>query len=132
MALDITGKIIQVMPETGGVSKAGKDWKKQEFVIETIENYPKKIFLSTMNEKTAELRKFPVGSIITASLNIESREYLGRWYTDVRAWKITAGEGAQQATSGDPYKQQAANAPQQTFTNEPLPATSAPDDDLPF
>ncbi|MEO8150959.1 MAG: DUF3127 domain-containing protein [Bacteroidia bacterium] len=132
MALELTGKIIQIMPETSGVSKAGKEWKKQEFLIETIETYPKKVFLSMMGDKTNEIKRFPVGSTITASLNIESREYQGKWYTDVRAWRITAGEGAPQTTGGDQYRQQAAEAPQQAYTPEPLPAASAADDDLPF
>ncbi len=48
MALDITGKILQIMPPTSGTSKAGKDWVKQEFVIETQETYPKKVCISLM------------------------------------------------------------------------------------
>ena len=60
MALELTGKILQIMPETGGVSKAGKEWKKQEFLIETIETYPKKVFLSMMGDKTNEIKRFPV------------------------------------------------------------------------
>jgi hypothetical protein len=50
MALDITGKIIQIMPSTNGVSKAGKEWTKQEFVIETQEQYPRKGMMSVMGD----------------------------------------------------------------------------------
>src|SRR4051812_18683503 len=97
MALDITGKIIQKLNKTEGVSKAGKAWSKQEFVMETQETYPKKVMISTMNEKVNELERFNVGDVITASLNLESREYNGRWYTDARAWKIQ-GQGAGSAS----------------------------------
>lgn len=133
MALELTGKILQIMPETSGVSKAGKEWKKQEFLIETIETYPKKVFLSMMGDKTNEIRKFAIGSTITASLNIESREYQGKYYTDVRAWRIVAGEGTPPSTGSDPYKQDSAAAPQQAYAAPaPLPASGAADDDLPF
>ena len=131
MALELTGKIIQIMPETSGVSKAGKEWKKQEFLIETIETYPKKVSLSMMGDKTNDLKKFPVGSTITASLNIESREYQGKWYTDVRAWRIVAGEGTPQP-GGDPYKQEANSGAQESYSPEPLPTASEAADDLPF
>jgi hypothetical protein len=122
MALDITGKIVQKMNKTEGISKAGKAWSKQEFVIETQETYPRKVMISTMNEKVNDLERFNVGDLITASLNIESREYNGRWYTDARAWKIQ-GQGAG-VTNVDPDPFHPDNEP--TFT-----ADSA-SDDLPF
>jgi hypothetical protein len=98
MALDITGKILQIMPPTSGTSKAGKDWVKQEFVIETQETYPKKVCISLMGDKTQELSKFAPGSEVKVSLNLESREYNGKWYTNVNAWRIeAAGNGSSNA-----------------------------------
>jgi hypothetical protein len=88
MALDITGKILQIMPTTTGTSKAGKDWVKQEFVIETQETYPKKVCISVMGDKTQELKKYVPGNEVKVSLNLESREYNGKWYTNVNAWRI--------------------------------------------
>jgi hypothetical protein len=126
MALDITGKIIQKLNKTEGVSKAGKNWSKQEFVIETQEQYPKKVMISTMNEKVSELEKYNVGDVITASLNLESREYNGRWYTDARAWRIQGqGAGAPAAsssTANDPFHPD----------NEPSFTGDSSTDDLPF
>lgn len=105
MALEIIGKIIQIMPTSTGTSKAGKDWIKQEFVIETQEQYPKKICISAMGEKTDALKKFTTGNEVKVAINLESREYNGKWYTNVNAWKIeSAGTGA--ATSSpaeDPF-----------------------------
>ncbi len=103
MALDITGKIIQIMPATNGVSKAGKEWTKQEFVIETQEQYPRKVMMSVMGDKVNELKRYAVGNEIKASLNIESREYNGRWYTDVRAWKLEGNAGAAGGAEADPF-----------------------------
>jgi hypothetical protein len=124
MALDITGKILQIMPTTTGTSKAGKDWVKQEFVIETQETYPKKICISTMGDKTQELKNFVPGSEVKVSLNLESREYNGKWYTNVNAWRIeAAGNGSAPAP-----------AREDNFTADPEPSFS-PDsasDDLPF
>ena len=124
MALDITGKLIQKLNKTEGISKAGKPWSKQEFIIETQETYPRKVMISVMNEKVTDLEKFNSGDIVTASLNIESREYNGRWYTDVRAWRLQ-GAGASQAQNG---YQGGSEAPpfEQSFS-----ADSATDD-LPF
>lgn len=92
-------------------------WKKQEFILETPGQYPKKVCLSLWGEKVDETR-LVVGEKITASINIESREYNGRWYTDVRAWKIAKGGG-----SGN-------DAPpiDSSFT----PDASSGSDDLPF
>ena len=81
--------------------------------------------MSVMNEKVQELKKFPQGTEIKASLNIESREYNGRWYTDIRAWKIEANGPASQ---GGGY------ASSDTFHADPEPPYT-PDnttDDLPF
>lgn len=121
MALEITGRIIQKLNKTEGVSKAGKAWSKQEFVMETQETYPKKVMISTMNEKVNDLERFNVGDTVTASLNLESREYNGRWYTDARAWRIQ-GQGAGATTDGDPFHPD--NEP--SFTADPA------SDDLPF
>jgi hypothetical protein len=122
MALDITGKIIQKLNKTEGVSKAGKAWSKQEFVIETQETYPKKVMISTMNEKVNELERYNVGDVVTASLNLESREYNGRWYTDARAWKIQGTGTTAQAAEADPFHPD----------NEPSFNADSASDDLPF
>ena len=132
MSLELTGKIIQIMPETSGVSKAGKEWKKQEFIIETFETYPKKVALSMMGDKTNDLKRFSVGSIITASLNIESREYQGKWYTDVRAWKIGDGVESSQAPNNPPMQQNQMSRNSDPVTADPMSSEPEGTDDLPF
>jgi hypothetical protein len=101
MALDITGKIVKVMPEQSGAGKKGT-WVKQEFVIETAEQYPKKICCSAWGDKVETLRSFNEGDIVKVSFNLESREYNEKWYTDVRAWKIESmGSGSAGSDGGE-------------------------------
>ncbi len=92
--MEITGTVISLLPMQSGQGKSGSAWKKQEFILETPGQYPKKVCVSLWGEKVDENR-LSVGEKITASINIESREYNGRWYTDVRAWKIAKGSGQQ-------------------------------------
>ncbi|RLD62420.1 MAG: hypothetical protein DRI95_13130, partial [Bacteroidetes bacterium] len=67
------------------------EWVKQEFVIETMDQYPKKACFSAWGDKTANIKQLLQGDEVTVSFNIESREYNERWYTDLRAWKIVKG-----------------------------------------
>ena len=83
----IEGRLIQVLTAQEGQSTRGA-WKKQDFVIETSEQYPKKVCISCWNEKTDELSKFQLNDNLKVSVNIESREYNSKWYTDVKAWRI--------------------------------------------
>ncbi len=124
MSLDVTGRIIQKMDVVTGTSASG-EWKKQEFVIETAEQYPKKICLSLWGEKVDALSNFKEGDFIQASLNLESREYNGRWYTEARAWRLQAPHGSQEGNNF-------AEAPQQFSENDGIDFSSSESDDLPF
>ncbi len=123
MALEISGKIIQKLPVQSGIGKTGNNWQKQEFILETTEQYAKKICIQLWGDKIDELEKFNIGDPISASISIESREFNGRWYTDVRAWRI---EGQTQNVAEPP-----------TIPNEDVTASTFTDegslnDDLPF
>jgi hypothetical protein len=89
--MEITGQIIQLLPEVTGTGRSGNSWRKQEFILETRGQYPRKVCMSLWGDK---IDQFPLqsGAEITASVEVESREYNGRWYTDVRAWKIAAAQ----------------------------------------
>lgn len=89
--MELIGKIIQVLPLQEGVSKAGNAWKKQEYILETLgTQYPRKVCFNLFGDN---VDKFPmqVGQDVTVSIDIESREFNGRWYTDVRAWNVLNG-----------------------------------------
>jgi hypothetical protein len=120
MALEINGKLIKVMEQVTGESRnGGNGWVKQEFVIETFDQYPKKICCSVWGDKTDQLRRFQPGDDVKVSINIESREYNERWYTEVRAWKLDPAG----APSAAPF-QGAPSYP--ASTPAPAPAFSAP------
>ena len=87
MALEVNGKLIMLLPPQSGMGKNGA-WTKQEFVIETNEQYPKKICISAWGDKGTQVAQIPVGTSVKVSVNIESREFNSKWYTDVRMWAI--------------------------------------------
>lgn len=91
--MEIKGKIIQALPEQGGTSKAGNAWRKREYVLETQETYPKKVCFNLFGDR---IDQYPmaIGEEVTVSFDLESREYMGRWYTDVRAYKVEKGTAA--------------------------------------
>ena len=84
--MELTGKIIQILPEKTGETARGQ-WRKQEYVLETDGQYPKKVCFMVWGEKIDEFA-IKDGEELVVSIDLESREYNGRWYTDVKAWKI--------------------------------------------
>ncbi|GAA4409573.1 DUF3127 domain-containing protein [Nibrella viscosa] len=92
MALELTGKLVKVLPEVTGQGKNGA-WNKQDFVIETIDQFPKKVCMTAWGDKTNDLQQYSPGDTLKVTVNIESREYNDRWYTDVKAWRIELLEG---------------------------------------
>ncbi len=109
--MDIQGKLIKILAPVTGEGRNGA-WTKQEFVIETAEQYPKKICVAAWSEKINQLQRFQLGDDIRVSVNAESREYNDRWYTELRAWKIDPA-GAAAATPGS-YQQQPSASYQQS------------------
>ena len=90
--MEILGKIIQVLPEQSGVSKtSGKEWKLQAYVLETQEQYPRKVHFEVFGEDRIKANPCQLDDVVTVSFDIESREFNGRWYTSIRAWKIQQG-----------------------------------------
>jgi Domain of unknown function (DUF3127) len=118
--MEIAGTVVSLLPLQTGQGKNGV-WKKQEFILETPGQYPKKVCLSLWGEKVDEI-KLNIGEKITASLNLESREYNGRWYTEARAWKVAkqTGDSASSRESAPP-----------PTSDSFIPDNSA-SDDLPF
>ena len=117
MELIIEGHISQILPLESGVGKTGKEWKRQNFVLNTDEQYPKKICFSLSNDNV-DRYNLNQNDNVKVWVDIESREYNSRWYTDVRAWKVEI------KTNPPPYQPQP--EPQAQF-NEPQA-----NDDLPF
>ena len=77
-------------PQTG----SGKNgpWKKQDFVIETTDTYPKKVCLAAWGDKI-DLNKIKPGQTVKVLFDVESREYNGKWYTDLKAYGLQPAQG---------------------------------------
>lgn len=103
--MDIKCKLLDKLAVQSGTSARGP-WSKQDFIVETLEQYPRKICMNVWGqEKVNELEGYNAGEQLLISVNIESREFNGRWYTDVRAWRIQreAPEVAAPPVQGDPF-----------------------------
>lgn len=107
--MDISGKIIQFLPAQTGNGKNGT-WKKQEFVLETGDTYPKKVCIAVWGDKI-DIASFKTGETVNVSFDVESREYNGKWYTDVKAWKVVAGKGSDGGSSAAPQAAPAVDFP---------------------
>ena len=122
--MEITGKIIAVLPERGGISKTGNEWKMQEYVLETHEQYPRRMCFNVFGADKISQFNIQAGEEMTVSFDINAREYQGRWYNDIRAWRVERG-GPVSAPEYAP----AVNAP--AANNVEFSAQSEADD-LPF
>ncbi len=124
MDLQIKGKVIKILEEQSGESKNGP-WRKRDFILETDEGqYSNKICITQWGDN---IEKQPVeeGETVTAHVDIQSREYKGRWYTDVKAWKVEKGAGQENKDI-----QLSATESDEEFDPQDVPDDI--DDDLPF
>lgn len=114
--MEIKGKLIHLLPLQSGEGKNGI-WKKQDIVIETTSQFPKKVCISVWGDKiNPEMLK--IGNHLTIQFDIESREYNAKWYTDIKAWKVEMGSISNENVNND-------------FDTE-LNSSESKIDDLPF
>lgn len=121
MSMELEGRIVRKLNVQTGTSARGA-WSKQEFILEYQEgNFPSQVCMNVWgDDKVRELDRYQIGDKVKVSFNLSSREFNGRWYTDVRAWRMEPA------------------VPSQNFHQEaPMPGEndfSSPisDEDLPF
>ncbi len=125
MSLELEGRIVRKLNVQNGSSARGP-WSKQEFIFEYQEgNFPTQVCMNVWGEdKVRDLARHNDGDKVKVSFNLSSREYNGRWYTDVRAWRIESAAPAASAPSQDP-------GPMPPPPMEE-PAGTLDEDDLPF
>lgn len=146
--MEITGKLLQILPNVEGESARGH-WVRGGFVIETGDDYPRKVaFTAFGEERVAMVRNIPMNSMVQVTFTPESREFNDRWYTDLRCSRIqpfVPGQmppaqsaaypwpaGQQPAGAAPAAQPAAAPATQpQTFAQPPAMPTNS-EDDLPF
>ncbi len=129
--MEFEGVVFKKLPELSGTSARGT-WKKQDVVFEIPSEFSRKICVTFFGDRAEDAASLKEGDAVQVSVNVESREYNGKWYTDVRAWKVIRKSGA-----ADPGPAQTAAAPSHfsdaPFNENTVPASSADEvDDLPF
>lgn len=122
--MEIQGKIIQLLPEQSGAGKNGQ-WRKREYVLETQDQYPKKLCFNLWGEKIDQ-NPVKVGDSVKVLFDLESREFNGKWYTDVKAWKIENQSGTNSKS------QKGENESNVDFSAPEFNAPPMTEDDLPF
>ena len=131
--MQLTAKLAQILPAESGTGKNG-EWKKQSIIVESEGQYPKKVCVTAWGDKI-NAAQWQTGLRLTIDFDLESREFNGRWYTDVKAWKIEpAGAGSTPGSSTSAAMQQEVSMPEQPIPYDTMPETPpAPAiDDLPF
>ena len=87
--MEVTGKIIAALEKKSGVAKAsGNTWVAQEYVIEIPGIYPKRVCFEVFGEERIKEFDIKVMDTLTVSFDIDAREYNGRWFNSLRAWKV--------------------------------------------
>ena len=118
--MEVVGKIIQVLPLQEGVGRNGNPWKVQAYVLETLDQYPRKVHFEIFGEDRIKNNPCQIDELVTVSFDIESREFNGRWYTSIRAWKVQQGDMTQQQAPAQ------ASAPAPAAAAQPAAQAAAP------
>lgn len=148
--MELQGKIIAVLPERSGTSQRGNQWRSITYVLETQEQYPKKLAFDVTNDKIDQLN-IQFGEILTVQFDINAREYNGRWFNSINAWNVIRpgqqppmqggyNTNPQYGAQAAQQAQQAAmaGAPNPMNPNNPFPPVQQPgapagqSDNLPF
>lgn len=151
--MELQGKIIVVLPERNGVSARG-EWKSQTYVIETQEQYPKKMAFDVFGADRIANFDIHLGEVINVSFDIDAREYQGRYFNQIRAWAVSkvsqqspaqcggfsgnVQSGAQAAQQAMASSANAAGVANPTNPQNPFPPRQQPaqpqgnSDELPF
>ena len=133
--MEITGKVIKVLEPMSGISaKNGEKWVKNSFVLETGGQYPKTLCFTVMGQERWDKMGIKVGGNFSVSFDPESREWNGKYFTDLSAWKAVNLDAGQSAQTQQPAAQAPAAAPANGVSPFPTadaqPAGGA--DDMPF
>ena len=134
--MDLTGKIIAVLPASSGVSqRTGNSWMSQDYVIEVPGQYPRKCVFRVFGEDRIKQFNIQMGEDVTVSFDIDAHEFNGRWFNDVRAYSVVRGAAPVAAPAqGAPFASQAATQQDAASPFPPAPETvgEGSADDLPF
>ena len=129
--MEIQGKIISALPERSGTSqRTGNTWKLQEFVVETHDQYPKKMAFEVFGEDRLQRFNIQVGQEVNIAFDIDAHEYNGRWFNSIRAYDVRPVDGQTQV-SAQPIAGEAMPISEAPIVNSAEPVSDSAED-LPF
>lgn len=126
-AIYIEGQITTILPENRGMGQKG-EWVSQDFVLKTEDNYPKNICFTIFGADKIKEANIRIGDVVSIGVNLESREFNGRWYTSIKAWSVKRKFEAQAAKQAPPVPTPQSSQPTQNFSSMSQSAADA----LPF
>lgn len=134
--MEIIGKVVAVLELQSGTSKKGSEWKKRDFVIETLdEKFPKKVCFTLFGDRADACPS--IDSVVNVAFDIDAHEYNGKWFNSVNAWKVEPAQAQQQAAQQQAEPAPRTSIPPQQSTpapvanSNPAPSNSS-STDLPF
>lgn len=122
--MELAGRVIAVLEPKGGTSRNGNEWKVQEYVIETHDQYPRRMCFDVFGDDKIKQFNIQVGEELNVSFDIDAREWQGRWFNSIRAWKVERVSAAAPAP-GAPVPPPAPSAAPEFLSGDAK-------DDLPF
>lgn len=120
--MEFKGLVYKVLPVVKGQSARG-EWVKQEVVFEQPDEFNRKLVVGFWGDKAQDAAALKPGEQVEVAINLESREYNGRWYTEARAWKLTRASAAQAPAAPEMPPMPTIEEP--SYANDPI-------DDMPF
>ena len=128
--MEIIGKVVAVLELQSGTSKKGSEWKKRDFVIETLdEKFPKKVCFTLFGDRADACPS--IDSVVNVSFDIDAHEYNGKWFNSVNAWKVEPAQAQQQAAPQQAMPTPPPSRPAPVANSNPAPSNSS-NTDLPF
>ncbi len=125
--MELAGKVIAVLDPRSGTSKSGNEWKVQQYVIETHDQYPRRMCFDVFGADKIQQFNIQAGEELNVFFDIDAHEWQGRWYNSIRAWKVERQNAPQPMTPEPPFAlADGAPASPVDFT------TQDEKDDLPF
>ena len=136
--MDLQGKIIAALEPRSGTSARGES-KSQDFVVETHDQYPRKMVFGVFGADRLERFNIQVGQEVTVSFDIDAHEYNGRWFNNIRAFDVRLVDPNSVGVmgAGAPYVAPAQPESTATASSAPFPPVQPASqedsaDDLPF
>lgn len=137
--MEIVGKIIQVLePRRGTSNRTGSEWICGQYVLETEDQYPRKVFFEVFGDDRIKSFNIQMGERLEVSIDIEAREYNGRWFNTVRAFRVNRNiqpapaYGTAPQAPAAPAFSEPQSAPAAPFNAPDMGGASGGADDLPF